>query len=286
MADWDDIKYFLAVARNGSVSAAAQQLNVNHTTVSRRIQALENAHQVTLFDRSSSGFKLSTSGQEVLSLAEEIESKHNHFLRSLYGKDQHISGTISITMPHDLYEWCLASPLSDFQRAHPEITLNISVAKGLKNLAAREADIAIRFTPEPPEFLIGKKITQLRYAIYGEDNPENNITPILCWEGEFALPEWAKTFKNPQIVARFDDLNAMYAAVKHGLGLARMPCYIVNCQPKDNINTLNIDAPQSNWSLWVLSHVDLRDTYRVKLCRQMLTDYLTTHQHLFNRVNK
>lgn len=289
MNDWDDIRYFLEVARKGNVTSAARVLGVNHSTVSRRIRALEEKHGVRLFERISSGYEMTDAASGIYELAVELESKNHQLSRQLFGQDSRLEGEITLTMPHDILDYCLINELAQFRKAQPLIQLNLLVSKGLKNLAAREADIAIRLTSEPPDYLIGKEITKLQHGIYINTKIKvTDKTPLVVWDDEKTLPAWAKrNFPNANIAMRVDDLYSMYAAVKAGIGIACMPCYMPDVVATSqtgactDIKRLPIDLPVSTWGIWVLSHIDLRHTARVRRCREFLIDRLEQRKGLY-----
>jgi len=283
MNDWDDIRYFLAVARCGNVTSAAKMLGVNHSTVSRRIRALEEKHGVRLFERIPTGYEMTDSAADIYELAIEIESKNSQVSRQLFGQDSRLQGKINITMPHDILEYCLIEQLAEFRAFQPNIHLNLFVAKGLKDMAAREADVAIRLTDNPPDYLIGKKVAALQHGIYGNCLiSSSDKQPIIVWSGEESLPSWAQEhFPNGEIVMRVDDLYSMYCAVKAGIGIARMPCYLPDVIADEQVERFNIDLPRSTWGVWVLSHIDLRNTARVRCCREFITEKLMEQKALF-----
>ena len=292
MTHWDDIRYFLAIARNGNITAAARALGVNHSTVSRRIRALEEKHGVRLFERIPSGYEMTEAADGIYELALEIETKHQHISRHLFGQDSRLQGEINLTMPHDILGYCLINDVAAFREKHADIQLNLFVAKGLKDLAAREADVAIRLTAAPPEYLIGKKAASLQHGIYANDQVQTAITktrtlvPLVLWTNDNAQPSWAtEYFPTSEVALRVDDLYSMYAAVKAGIGVARMPCYMPDSlsdpTQSDVVKRLPIELPASSWGVWVLSHVDLRHTARVRRCRDFFSDSLQQRKGLF-----
>jgi DNA-binding transcriptional LysR family regulator len=279
---WDDIRYFLEVVRSGNVTTAARNLDVNHSTVSRRIRALEENHGVRLFERVPGGYKMTAAAGGIYELALEIETRNQQIARYLFGQDNRLQGSISLTMPHDILEFCLIDDLKEFSDQYPEIDLNLYVAKGLKNLAAREADIALRLTPSPPEYLIGKRITLLQHGIYTNVNIDLKAPRLVVWGSETALPTWALDhFPNAEIAMRVDDLYSMYVAVKAGVGIARMPCYLPDQLADPIVKRMDLTLPGSDWCLWVLSHADLRHTLRVQHCRNFLIQVLEKRKDLF-----
>ncbi len=283
MHNWDDFRYFYVVATEGSFSAAAQALGVNHSTVSRRIQVLEEKHGVRLFERTSSGYNMTEAGAGIFDIIEEVNERSHKASRVLLGQDARLAGRLNLTMPHDLFECCMAGPVKAFCEKNPEIELRLLVRHGLRNLADREADLAVRLTPNPPEYLIGKCISQLQHGIYRSPSVDiSETTPIICWGSEETIPAWAqKNFRNPRVALRVDDLVSMYAAVKAGIGLARMPCFFPDGVQVSCVERLPIELPLSDWGVWVLSHVDLRRTARVNHCKAFLSEELTKLIPLF-----
>ncbi|MEH6577722.1 MAG: LysR family transcriptional regulator [Amphritea sp.] len=292
MNDWDDIRFFLAVAREGSVSGAAKVLGVNHSTVSRRIQGLEGKHGVRLFNRQRDGYEMSESADAIFDQALAIEAQSQQISRTLFGQDTRLEGLVNLTMPHDIFEHCLADELARFRQQHPGIQLNLMVTQGLRNLASREADLAIRLTPSPPDYLVGREVAGLQHGLYAASHigkieslnslNANGPVGVVLWSGEEHLPEWAcEHFPDAYIALRVDDLSSMYAAVKAGFGIARMPCYMPDSIADGSIVRLPVSVPRSDWSVWVLNHVDLRKTARVQRCREFLLQALGQKQGLF-----
>lgn len=283
MNNWDDIRYFLAVARSGNVTGAAKALGVNHSTVSRRIQSLEERHGVRLFERVATGYEMNTAASAIYEMALELEVKNQQVSRQLFGQDSRLQGEINLTMPHDIFDHCLNHKISQFRKLHPDILVNLFVAKGVKNLAAREADVAIRLTPQPPDYLIGKKVATLQHGIYASSGfDRSKPISIITWSDEKTLPAWVKQhFPNACIGMRVDDLYTMYSAVKAGIGIAKMPCYLPDSLNDPEVKRLSIDIPPSSWGLWVLSHADLRHTARIRCCREFLTEQLLLQKPIF-----
>lgn len=285
MNDWDDCRYFLAVARAGNVTAASGQLAVNHSTVSRRITAMEKKHGVRLFERLANGYEMTAAAEGIYPIALEIEKKNLQMERLLFAQDSRLQGTLNITLPHDLANYCVLPHFKQFTETNPNIDVNFIVSPGLKDLNAREADIAVRLSPSPPDYLIGKKVAELRHGIYQSKRykPTQQQRPqVILWTFEKGLPMWVhQHYPNAEVALRVDDLASMYAAVKAGYGLARIPCYLPDIMKDKLVYRHDLALTHSNWGLWILSHVDLRETQRVKTCKQFLTSCLTAQKDLF-----
>ncbi len=276
MDNWDDIRYFLQVAQSGNVTNASAVLGVNHSTVSRRIRTFENNLGVVLFHRQPRGYELTDAGSAILEVAEDMAVNSHKIARQLFAHDSQLEGLVNLTLPHDLLDYCLMEDICRFKQQFPEIIINLEVAKGLKNLAVREADLAIRLTPKPPEYLIGSEICKIQHGIYAPVNFDINAeVKLILWHDEQEKPEWAqKYFPSAETSIRVDDCYSMYSAVKMGLGIARLPCYLPDLIASPEIQRLNFEEACSTWGVWVLSHVDLRNNLRIKRCREFIKEAL------------
>src|SRR6202035_5170634 len=144
MIDWDDVRYFLAVARGGSVRAAAERLGVNHSTVLRRIAQLEERLGVHMFEKLPSGYRLTAAGEEVLEFADQMEASSHLLETRVFGRDQSVRGLLRVTLAPPLATHLLMPDFADFARLHPDIEMEILSSGELANLTNREADVAIR----------------------------------------------------------------------------------------------------------------------------------------------
>src|SRR3954454_11563855 len=145
MIDWDDVRYFLAVARGGSVRAAAARLGVNHSTVLRRIAQLEERLGAQMFEKLPSGYRLTAAGEEVLELAREMEVSSHQLETRVFGRDQSVRGLLRVTLAPNLATHLLMPDLAEFARLHPDIEMEILSSGALANLTNREGDVTIRF---------------------------------------------------------------------------------------------------------------------------------------------
>src|ERR1700748_481606 len=139
MIDWDDVRYFLAVARGGSVRAAAEGLGVYHSTVLRRIAQLEEHLGAQMFEKLPSGYRLTEAGEDVLELASQMEASSHQLETRVFGRDQSARGLLRVTLPPFLATHLLMPDLADFARLHPEIEVEIVSTGEVANLTNREA---------------------------------------------------------------------------------------------------------------------------------------------------
>ena len=148
MIDWDDVRYFLAVARGGSVRAAAERVEVNHTTVLRRIAQLEERLGARMFEKLPSGYRLTDAGEEVLEFAEQMEASANRLETRVFGRDQGVRGLLRVTLTPILATHLLMPDFAEFARLHPEIEMEILCIAEPVNVTNREADVAVRVVYE------------------------------------------------------------------------------------------------------------------------------------------
>lgn len=279
---WDDLRYFLALSRGRTASAAGRELEVKHTTVSRRVKALEATLGSRLFDHLSEGYILTPAGESLYRHALIVEEQVQAIEREVLGLDTQLQGPLILTAAHDVFSRLIAAHLGEFRQTWPGIDLQLFVSTGLADLGARQADIALRLTPKPPDYLIGRKVMPLGIGLYASrqylaDNPDHRH--LVLWNDEIEKPAWAKqSFPGAEVVIRADDVTSLLACLESHLGITMLPCYLGDSSPA--LRRLDLPLAASSWGVWVLSHVDLRTTARVRVCRQFLVEILERQRAL------
>lgn len=286
--DWDNLRFFLTVARKGSIRAAAETLSVNHSTVSRRITSFEKHLGVRLFERLPNGYVLTATGEEMLKSAQSIEDEVVKLNRQVIGRDAQLTGMLRVTMPTALATHLIMPDIATFTKLYPNIQLELAFSSEEFNLRKREADVAIRMTNNPPDYLVGRRILQPARGVYASHeylqshNPKQ--TDKLAWLGieeVTAQPLWNKESKfcASPLVHKTDDILALLEAVKAGMGIAMLPCFLADTTP--SLQRLELfDGPGICGDLWVLTHEDLRATARVKAFIQFIVDAFEHHRNL------
>ncbi|MHA6644448.1 LysR family transcriptional regulator [Mesorhizobium sp. A623] len=281
VANWDDLRVFLAVARTGSLSGAARSLGVNHSTVFRRIAGFETTLGVRLFERLPSGYALTPAGEETLGIVERIEADVATLDRTVTGQDLRLSGTVRITATDILAFWLLPDLLARFRTAYPGIEIEMVVGNEALNLSRRETDIALRIGNTPPETLVGRRVGRLDFAIYGAPaycsaHPDMELSQH-DWIGlDSAHAPLAGRFEQflpgVQPVVRSNSVACTVRLAKAGLGLAVLPCAIAEQKP-DLIRVAEVPDTFS-LDLWLLTHEDLRHTARIRAVVEFLATTL------------
>ena len=167
MIAWDDFRLVKAIADTKSLNGAASVLNINHSTVFRRLTDLEKRLGTVLFERHRTGYALTPAGEEMAQLASRMDDDVETFMRKLAGQSLIPTGELRVTTNDTLLVYLLMPVFAAFRRIYPTITLDIVLTNQPLNLSKRDADIAIRATDNPPETLVGRRICGLNWAIYG-----------------------------------------------------------------------------------------------------------------------
>lgn len=277
---WDDLRYFLAVVRTHSVRAAAEQLQVNHATVARRIDALENQQQTTLFDRTPQGYQLTPAGEAILPQAVQIEKSFTTMEQRLRGLNLH-TGVVLVSVSDGMVA-PLAPLLATFQRAHPEIQVNLMIANTNIGFTAEQAHLAIRFVKSPPEELVGRRVGTLPSAVYasrdylehaGQEKSLKDYQWIGWDESWDHLPaaQWLReNVAREQIVCRVNSSLAMIEAVNAGMGVAHLLC--LEADLRHELVKLGEEHRDESTNLWLITHPELRKLPRVQTLMNFLVE--------------
>jgi len=290
--NWDDLQYFLAVSRLGSISRAAAALQVNHSTVLRRLGSLESALGVTLFDRLPGGYAPTSAGNaladSLAGVAEQIESAQ----RQLMGGDLAIEGVVRLTTTDTLAQGLLMPVIAAFQRDHPRVQVQLTINNSFSSLTQREADVAVRGTNKPPGNLVGRRVGTIQTGLYaargylktlGRAHTPQDYRWVAPDESLSHLEQarWLRTHVPPDRVAlRADSLVGMVEAVTQGLGVGLLLCPLANVRRE--LVALQPPAPEFDTELWVLTHPDLRQVARVRAFAQHLYEALSQDPRLLH----
>lgn len=282
--NWDDLRLVLAIGRHHTLSAAARELGVNHSTVSRRLATIEGTLGARLFERSAQGYEPTQAGHEVLRSATRVEEEVQTLDRRVAGRDARLSGRVRLTTL-DLFAERLAPCFASFAEAYPNVELEISVDVLPRNLAQGEADVALRLTrSSPPESLVGRRICRVEFALYAARNllrghgkePSLASLPWMAWterSGARLTEQWMREHvPEARIAARVDSSLVMLSAVRAGIGIAFLPCR--EGEADGALVRLRPPEPGFVMQLWLLTHPDLRGTARVKAFLAHLDAYL------------
>ena len=283
---WDDARIFLAVAREGSFSNAAKRLGVQHSTVSRRIRELEKNLATPLVERKTSGYVLTQAGEELKLSACRIEQELLSFEGEVSGQDDDVAGELRVTAIANMAATVLMPYFARFSAAHPHIKLNVQVTNNSVRLTEREADIAIRQTNKPGETLIGTQLTTVASAVYGARDycaDVNAGKSAEKWIGvdccEYHRTWTKQAWPSEEHEFYVDETSLTLAAMKHGLGVGFLPCFLGDSDPE--LVRYREPEAQHELGLWLLYHRDLRNTKRVTLFREHMQREIKEASALF-----
>ena len=272
MNDWDDLRFFLAVARKGSIRGAAALLGVNHSTVSRRIDSFEKKIGTRLFERLPSGYFITQAGEEMSHSAAKIEAEINTIGRQVTGRDARLDGVLRVTLHDSLAQKLLMPVFVEFGRSYPEIELDLAITHSMADLSKREADVAIRISNDPPDSLVGRRLVRYATSTYasldylaqhGDLKDHKNLTWI-GWGDRVQDPQWVRDSHYPDVPARNCICHplAQLEAAKAGMGLAMLPCFMADTEP--TLRRVPPATANPSRDIWILTHEDLRHTARVR----------------------
>lgn len=284
--DWNDLKFFLAVAHAKSLSAAAIQLGVSPSTVSRRIEALEQALQVKLFHARRDGYDLTEAGHGLVPAAERAGAQMRVFERSAQEKDSNLAGPVRIEAPELLGQDLLLPVMVRFMDMYPSIRIELRSSVRPVRLAAEEADIVLRLVrPDHGSYRM-KKIGEIGFGLYASDEyiRRNGIPArsedlhrhrVIGWTEDLhflTMATWLESVcPGIQPSLRLSSLGAQLSAARNGAGWAVLPDFAA--VPAGLLPGL-VDLPGLASDLWLLIHEQSQSLPRVKLARDYLVEAL------------
>jgi DNA-binding transcriptional LysR family regulator len=285
---WQDLQFFLATARAGTLSAAADALGVNASTVHRRLAALEATLTARLFDRSPRGYALTAAGSDLLQHALAMEAEVHDAERRIAGRDQSLSGSIRVATVDDLCGSLLGPIFRDFRTRHRKVCLDVAIDSDPADLARREADVAIRPGSEPKTGnVIARRVCSVGVALYAsraylsrrgtppslERLKEHSIVRGDEGRSHLAMERFLDRYVEPSAVAfRSNSMLARLHAIRHGLGIGMLPCFSADREPA--IVRIGAVRAETSANLWILIHADLRRNARVRVFADFIYDEL------------
>ncbi|MCH9683129.1 MAG: LysR family transcriptional regulator [Deltaproteobacteria bacterium] len=289
---WDDVRVLLALIRRGSLKRAAEDLRVNISTVSRRLDALESSIEAHLFDRTPEGTRPTAAAEQLLPFAESMEQAALGLTRGLESFEVNPEGVVRLTAPPGVVDHFLAPALVDLHTAYPKLRLQLNSSIGYADLTRREADIALRMLrPATGDFLATKLATGGNVIIASTAFAKSigtlrdpSTTRWITWGDDLThLPDalWlAKNVSRQRVVLETSSMSAQVEAVRTGLGVMLAPVpyadlpglCAVRCSPALRKKVEAIPAG----SLWLVGHRALREVPRVAVVWEWLKQRFST----------
>ena len=288
MFDWNDLRYLVAVAEEGSTLAAARRLRISQTTVARRIAALEIALGTGLFERRAAGYALTPAGEALLGEAQAVEQAASRFGEAAAALAREVSGTVRLTTEEIFANTLLGPMLRELHESHPEIIIELDTSRDLRDLGKGEADIALRSTSSgQPAGVVGRRLWADDWMLYcSRDYAVRHGVPHTiedlkshalvgggggnlwrayeAWIHEFGLDE--------QVAIHHGTSTGLLSAVRSGFGIAVLPTVVADDDP-DLIRCL---PPRRGHGrvMWLVTHERVRHTPRVRVVIDFLYERL------------
>lgn len=289
--DWNDLQFFLALEREGTARAAAIKLKTSHSTVMRRLQQLEDVFGSILFDRTPDGFVITQAGAKILDKAQLVEADIMQMTKDVAGSDIKLEGPIRLTVPPPLIEHMLLPCMNAFRLKYPQIDLEIVATYQVSDLDRRDADIAIRFSNQPDEHLVGRLLPNFKDSIYATHRyvEDHNFTSE---PSNLAQPEWIgwpekksfarrikpTPFADASITWELPTIGIQLEAAKQGLGIALLPCNIGD-KSCDLVRVPKAEIYPTR-AAWILMHPNVRKLERVRVFSRYLTNAILAEKDL------
>jgi len=278
-----ELRTLLAIAREGSLAGAARRLRVNHSTVFRRLGAIEARLGTRLFERQGGSYVTTAAGEDLLRTAERVEAEVEALERRLSGQDLRLTGSLRLTAPDDVAEVLVMPLLTAFRHAYPDITVELAVDNRMLNLTRREADVALRPTRQPPDTLAGRRIAGLASAVYrGAGRGAQADARWVAWEeggGPPLVARWLTDHVDRHVIGyRSNSMLNQASAIRAGLGRGVLPCFLGDRDA--GLERSAPPLPELATELWLLTHPDLQRTARIRALLDFLYESLRRQRRL------
>ena len=281
--DWDDLRLFLAVARARRLAGAGRNLGLDHSTVARRLTALEAAVGSRLFDRGPRGVQLTEAGQQLVDHAERIEGEVAAATASLGGGDARVSGAVRLATPEAFGAYLVAPEVHRLHRTHPDLRLELAPEPQLVSLVNRDADIAILLNRPASGPIVARQLADYRLGLYASSAYLEEHGPIraeelsdhpFAWyiDARLDIPELrflSEVSADARPVFRSTSIAAQHAAVAGGMGLGVLHCFAADADPA--LTRVLADTVEIRRSYWLAIHADLQRLPRVRAVMDFLT---------------
>lgn len=293
--DWNDLAYFLAVARHGSTLAASRELGVNQTTIGRRISALETSLGLQLFDRLPTGYRTTETGRKLVPLALRIEEQVQEITREAEREKRHLSGTIRVTTSDVLARLVMMPVIGRFSETFPNTQAQVIVTDRQLDLLEGEADLALRVGGAPEQAsLIARRLIAARWGLYcSERYAQRRGLPqtledleghaVLGFDGELdrtAIGDWLReTLPERGFAARSNTLLSHLDAIRTGLGVGPLPRIEGDRHEDLLLCTDRVDCAEQ--SLWLLMHPETRRQPHIRAFADDLVAYVMSLRAAF-----
>jgi len=287
---WDDLKIILAVGEKGNLSRAAVVLNINQSTLFRRLGALEELLGLPLFLRHRNAYVPTAAGAELISLATRMSDDVKCVLRNVTEEVRGFTGEIRLATNDALLYDYLTPLIASFSLQNPQISFLVSIGNEAINLNEGSADIAFRATTTVPDYLSGRKVGVAKWAIYGscadwagstysvEDLKEHRwlgFTPALA---RLHAHKWIEENVDPEkIIFRGDSVLSIASAIHNRIGIGLLP--VMHSEHYQDIVRLSPVFHDIKEELWFLAHPEVRKSAKIREFINHCVHYIAEHEN-------
>ena len=275
--NWGNLEYFLAVARTGSLSSASKILEVNHSTVARRLDKLEDQLNIKLFKRHNRGYQLTEHGLALEKEANKVEEQVNKIHRVFSTQQSELSGTLTISKPMN-GGLDLSSMATEFIKKYPNINLNLK-SSSKADLSLHQVDISIQITNKPNEDLIGTNLGKIPGYIFGEESYIDKIKDVddldwIVWVDDSGVLDMEerliRLIDSPKIVIRTNSYSEIIDYMNSGAGVSLISGF--GLPENHKLKAYRPDKYKFDNNIWILYHPDLRDNAKVKAFKEFFIE--------------
>ena len=281
---WDDVRFFLAVARTGSLSAAARAMGVGHVTVGRRIALFEERLGVTLLNRSPDGFAATSAGEAVLRQCIAMETAALDLERIAAGRDLLVRGAVRVTTTEALANQLVAPAIASLRQAHPELQIDLMVGVRSLDIARREADLAVRFARPSVSELICRKLGEVSFSLYASQRYLAKVGvpkrgqglagyDLITFTGAPAAVSpffMGESLEGARVALRCDSPLIQLTATANDVGIAELACFLGDSSP-NLVRVWPTEAPARR-TAWLIVHQDMRRSARIRAVSAAITE--------------
>ena len=274
--NWDNARFFLAVARTSTLRGAAQRLGVDQATVGRRIAGLEEELSAKLFLRTSTALVLTPAGEALIGPAEAMEQAAHTIERRVAGIDEQLAGTIRVATTDTMAATFVLPAIARLRQQHPGIDVVCMASKSIANLTKREADVAVRTLRPDASDLIARRIGQMETGVYASRSyvaargePEEGAAfaghDLVLYPRNEVPWMWDDLCGEPitrgRVVLQSNSATALIEAVAAGMGMTELVCRRAEAYPQ---LVRVLPNRRSLQDVWLVTHADLHKTARVR----------------------
>jgi DNA-binding transcriptional LysR family regulator len=281
--EWSDLKVFLAIAREGTLGAAARKLGQSQPTMGRRLRALERSVGQTLFQRTGDGFVLTDEGSAVLAHAERMEEEALAFARQLAGQDQQLDGMLRISASDWFGAYMLTPVLAEFAITQPRVVVELLTDARFYSLPRREADMVFRITPFDEPEVISRRLMHIDYGVYAKTGSghrpqagDGRGTPLITMDTAFGgMPDaiWLqRILPNAHVISRSNNRDVQARLCAAGAGVAVLPRPLGDAFP--GVERIDLGEPPPGRDTHVGYHRDLKRLARLRALLDLVIERL------------